>query len=381
VAKCPACGAESPSQARFCRSCGTRLGAEAQPTSSPSRAVAPEQRAQRLLEEAFRQAEQGRTLAAIQTCQQAIAINPNSTSAHSLLGTLYERQGDREKAIREYEQVLGLSPDSTVERRRLNELMGVPAAREGVSVSPRVARLVVTGAFAVVIVVVGVAVLLTTSRSGPRETAGAARGWRATASPSAPLVPTSTATLPAPGQAYLGRLSPAPPPIPPLSPPPRVVAPAGMPMRRPTMAPNAYAAAGAARYYGSSGGTVTTPVPMAGAVAYRGGTPVVMAPESTTNVSWPVSAQAGRSYYLQGDYQQAAQAYRSYLSQNPSAGGAPREELAWIYMEMGDRQQATQEYQNAIAQYQADVQRGLNVEAARHGLRTCESAVRALEGR
>jgi hypothetical protein len=48
---------------------------------------------------------------------------------------------------------------------------------------------------------------------------------------------------------------------------------------------------------------------------------------------------------------------------------------------MGDRQQATQEYQNAIAQYQADVQHGLNVEAARHGLRTCESAVRALEGR
>ncbi len=82
-----------------------------------------------------------------------------------------------------------------------------------------------------------------------------------------------------------------------------------------------------------------------------------------------------------GDYGRAIEAYQTYLAQQPQAGAPAREELAWVYVESGNRGQAVGEYQSALHEYQADLQRGHNVEAARHGIRTCESAIRALEPR
>jgi len=83
VTRCPKCGKESPDQARFCRFCGGKLSVGIEAAASADSELTPEQRAQRLLEEAFRLSEQGRILAAIQTCQQAILLTPQSTSAHS----------------------------------------------------------------------------------------------------------------------------------------------------------------------------------------------------------------------------------------------------------------------------------------------------------
>jgi tetratricopeptide (TPR) repeat protein len=91
------------------------------------------------------------------------------------------------------------------------------------------------------------------------------------------------------------------------------------------------------------------------------------------------SPQLARNYYFQGNYQRAIDAYQSYIAQNPEAGAAPREELAWVYTEAGDRQRATLTYRSALDRYQEDLRRGHNVEAARHGVRTCESALKALE--
>jgi len=170
VVRCPKCGKDSPDQARFCRACGQELTADAQ--SAAPTPTSPEERARRLLEDGFRFSEAGRLQQAIEACQQAISFNPASTSAHSLLGTLFERVGDREGAIRAYEQVLTLSPGSTVERRRLNELMGVPAAPEPVAVSPRAAQMALTGA---IVVVVAVAAILYTSHQAP-STRREARG-------------------------------------------------------------------------------------------------------------------------------------------------------------------------------------------------------------
>jgi len=93
------------------------------------------------------------------------------------------------------------------------------------------------------------------------------------------------------------------------------------------------------------------------------------------------TTRLARSYYMGGDHQQAIQAYRGYLNQNPAAGGAVREELAWVYLESGDRGSAHSEYRTALGEYQRDLSRGHNVEAARHGVRTCESALKALETR
>ncbi len=383
MTRCPRCGQESPNQARFCRNCGNQLSSNGDTPNLVAPAQSPEQRAQRLLEEAFRLSEQGRVLAAIQTCQQVVAINPNSTSAHSLLGTLYERQGDREKAIRAYEQVLSLSPDSNVERRRLNELMGVPTAREGVTVSPRTARLVLTGSALLVVIIVGITMVLTGSGRGPDRTAPGAVGTAPKQQTQVQVQPelVNEPTVPMPGRTYLGQPSFT-----------YLTTPAQRGGGRTggwgtaTPAPAAqqaqnygYSATGAERYYAASRQPAALP-PVVGAVPYTGrATPVVSTPGWSPSEVVTSSPQTGRSYYLQGDYQRAADTYQTYIEQHPSAGGATREELAWVYMEMGSRGQALQHYRDAANSYQSDLERGHNAEAAKHGLRTCESAIRALQ--
>jgi tetratricopeptide (TPR) repeat protein len=85
-----------------------------------------------------------------------------------------------------------------------------------------------------------------------------------------------------------------------------------------------------------------------------------------------------RDRYFAGDYQGAIESYRGYLAQNPTVA-APREELAWVYVETRNYESAKQEYEIALGQNRSDIERGHNLEAAKHGERTCESAIKALE--
>ena len=379
--RCPKCGNENPDQARFCRSCGERLIAEGEGAFAP-RILTPDERSRRLLEDAFRLAEEGRLQSAIQACQQAIAMNPSSTSAHSLLGTLYERVGDRDGAIREYEQVLTLSPGSTVERRRLNELMGVAAAAEQAVITPRTARMAITGGFVVVALVLVAAIIFTSQRPQPARQPVLHRPGQAEqlaqAQPSFEAFPSRLSTL--------GRVRP-----------PRYAQ--GRAVRQ---APQRQQAQGYGQYLGpgtwalpsgggeSYGGLASGrnrrgygAPPVQGAVPYRGaGAPTVTTPGWVYPTRYAAAGGAtpgpARQYYFEGDYRRAIESYRGYLSQNPQAA-EPREELAWVYTEAGEYGSATQEYRAALDQYRQELQRGHNVEAARHGVRTCESAIRALE--
>ncbi len=383
--RCPKCGKESPDQARFCRACGESLGDAADAAHAP-RVLTPEERSRRLLEDAFRLSEEGRLQSAVHACRQAISLNPTSTSAHSLLGTLLERTGDRDGAIREYEQVLTLSPGSTVERRRLNELMGVAAAPEEAGVSPRTVRMAVTGGF-VVIALVLVGALVLTSRQPQQKARAQALARRPTRGQ---------------GEAQLAL-------TPPQVPPPRLVGSGRVRSPRPlSTRPSAAASARAQRPASASYGQWVGPgafllpsggsepyararqlarrgygaPPMQGAVPLRSaGTPTVSTPSwrYPSGISVPGSAvpRLARNYYFQGNYQASIDSYRGYLTQNPQAA-APRQELAWVYMDSGDTQAARREYGTALDQYRSDLNRGHNVEAAKHGARTCESAINAL---
>jgi len=385
--QCPKCGNDNPDQARFCRSCGERLIAEGEGAFAP-RVLTPEERSRRLLEDGFRLAEEGRLQSAIQACQQAIALNPASSSAHSLLGTLYERVGDRDGAIREYEQVLTLSPGSTVERRRLNELMGVAAAPEQIAITPRTARMVFTGGFVVLALVLVGAIIFTTQQPRPagqsalRRPAQAGRVAQAGAPPSFEIAPPRLSAFGRPRAFNYGR--------------PRGVAQARQPQPaqqqgyRQYLGPGTYQlpSGGGEAYGGLASGHQSQAGyggPVEGAVPYRyAGPPTVGTPGWVYPAGYgaaPRRAPAqGRNYYFQGDYQRSVEAYRAYLSQYPQQA-APREELAWVYTETGEYQSARQEYRAALGQYQEDLARGHNVEEARHGVRTCESAIRALEAR
>jgi len=80
----------------------------------------------RILDEAFRAFEAGDDANARRLCRDALALDPESGTAHSLLGLLYEREGKRHDATHEFAKVISQSPQSEAERETLARLRGLP---------------------------------------------------------------------------------------------------------------------------------------------------------------------------------------------------------------------------------------------------------------
>jgi len=78
----------------------------------------------RHLDEAFRAFEAGQDERARRLCRQALAIDPDNTTAHSLMGLLYEREGRAVEAASEFEHVVEVNPESEAERQTLRRLRG-----------------------------------------------------------------------------------------------------------------------------------------------------------------------------------------------------------------------------------------------------------------
>jgi tetratricopeptide (TPR) repeat protein len=128
---CNRCGNRNPLNSKFCRFCGSKLDepGASQPVPEeefyvPTATPIDHERVLLLLDEAFAQSEKGEIGAALHACKEALVIDPRSVPVHSLLGLLYERVGEKEKAIAEYERVLQLNPDSALEREALARLRG-----------------------------------------------------------------------------------------------------------------------------------------------------------------------------------------------------------------------------------------------------------------
>jgi tetratricopeptide (TPR) repeat protein len=77
---------------------------------------------QHLLEMAFWHNQTGNVSAAITACEAALLIDSDSTTALSLLGCLYERQGDPQKAVGVFERVVEINPDSEADQEKLAAL-------------------------------------------------------------------------------------------------------------------------------------------------------------------------------------------------------------------------------------------------------------------
>jgi|GEM_PF-6685494 len=80
------------------------------------------QRARHLLDRALGLSERGDLAGAIVVCRQALALAPHQPQGWSMLGLLYERNGEIDGAIEAYGKVLELSPSSTLERESLQRL-------------------------------------------------------------------------------------------------------------------------------------------------------------------------------------------------------------------------------------------------------------------
>src|SRR5438445_10692467 len=130
---CPSCGTDNVDNFKFCPECGQRLAAAASPAASagpPAPAPPPAARvdetaqAARLLEQAFDRYDEGKYDEALGCCQAAIALDPGGSTAHSLLGMIYERMGKTAEAVQQYQLVLRMNPDSIADAIKLESLLG-----------------------------------------------------------------------------------------------------------------------------------------------------------------------------------------------------------------------------------------------------------------
>ena len=95
---CHECGTGNTVDSKYCKECGTKINEGFRTMMLSVQDLAQGQsdetldRLTRLLDMAFWHNEAGNVAAAITAGEAALAINPNSTTAHSLLGSLYEKK-------------------------------------------------------------------------------------------------------------------------------------------------------------------------------------------------------------------------------------------------------------------------------------------------
>jgi hypothetical protein len=132
---CLKCKTRNPIGNKFCKECGTALPLDANPLVVEETNRVEQERKQEqvagLLAQAFGLSENNQVEKALPLVQEAILLMPNSTAAHSLLATLYERLDEPEKAISAMKRVVELNPESAADRNKL-EMM-----QRGVHVLPK----------------------------------------------------------------------------------------------------------------------------------------------------------------------------------------------------------------------------------------------------
>lgn len=131
---CQKCGTLNESGNKYCKECGQKLHDDSQ---SGTLTVDEHLRIGELIYTAYKESEAGRLDDAILACQGAIALNKNNASAHSLLGSLYERKGDVASAIYEYEKAVELNRGSLADRQKLEVLRAGIMSPAAPSSTPR----------------------------------------------------------------------------------------------------------------------------------------------------------------------------------------------------------------------------------------------------
>lgn len=377
--RCPNCQAENPDSAAVCQQCGAGLKPVTPPTDR--------ERAQQLLDEAFRLSDDGQLTEAIAACRRAVSVNPNSTSAHSLLGILYERSGQRDLAIQAYEAALRLSPQSTADRESLRQLLAppgapvvevaAPAAVPGPTAVPPPRRGIAPLWYGVAAVAALLLILL----------AFAFRAWRA-----------ASVRPPTPTPAVIAQPTPTPAVTPTVSPPPARVAVAAP---RPPVVPASASGLPTSPLY--SGQRAAAPGPRSFALTpapppaqprapiipapliFRPATTTPRppsappAPTVTVAPAPPVSVAGARQRYLEGDLAGAVRTMERAISSDPQADAATIQDLGWLYYRSGRAADAALAYRESLDRYQEQAQTGRDGEAARRGISTAQAALRVLE--
>lgn len=413
---CTQCGAQLQEGSKYCHQCGHRLqpgrstltlDENAFELDSPER----QEKIRQLLNEALTCEAEGRFQEAILACEGVLVLDPGNTSAHSLLGLIYEKQGDLRKAAAEYEKVVTLNPDSVADRAKLEEVrrrLRMPVAappRETANPLP-----LVIGAFVSVgLFVAGLAALNYQSKPKPAPPSQPVQLQPATPTANYPAYPGYYPAITTPQTATTlpqNTPAPAPPqrpntasslrperlPLPPL--PPMTVAP-------PTETNGAGTPSNSRPVRNTQNSPATEPnsvvmpdVPLQSSTppAPPARQPVIEinvrnpAPSNGSPIAPPspvMEAQelirVAQQHQLAGRYRDAIPLYQKAL-EGASDRGFIYQQIGLCYQRLGELESARNAYQQAIAEYERQIAANQNVERARRGLEAARQGLAACGG-
>jgi tetratricopeptide (TPR) repeat protein len=412
---CPKCQTGNPDENKYCRECGERLTEpratpvveHLQPVVSPTHDSIPVQSAPdasavqeeptpdqsrevdsvdvavgELLYQTFQLYETGKLDEAMARCKEALQLNSDSTSGHSLLGMIYERKGDlAEKAgaddvardlyfaaMRQYERVLEINPESGADAEKLRSLRHRLQQRGDAPPDPMTLRRAA-----------GIARATIRSVPGPIAAGGIAAivvlvalviVWSRSGEPPAGKVdvrPTQTPAVTAP------QSTPAPtyviPPAPNTSTVPQFISPgpgerAAQPVESPRPQPSREPATSYDGQEAAPPEAAAPAVPSPGRIIPRKAPAPPQAP-----------AQGGDN--RSANTQPAGNAPTASPPAKPR--GADDQMLGMELAKQGKTQEAIAAFQRAISEYQAQIKAGDDVEGASAGIRTCRFYIDQLQ--
>ncbi len=412
-----------------------RAKAPEMPPVSPEVAEKRKARVAELLPRAFAFAEKGAMAEAIATAEEAAGLVPTSTAAHALLANLYEKSGQMARAVESMKKVVALTPDGTEEKERLDSLQREAARRaaappekdeEDKSSSPVAYWVPRIGAALAGALVVGIGLSLLMRPTEPlptnkrRNTPTMAVGERpgtafASVSPVQEPVVQHQVFIPAPSGTDVDPFSSkgfAPTPAPRqressssslrrLSRQPTLPSPDREQEQAPPLVPPVIPALPVPSGNGAALGGIQAAPPAeripVGPPATRqekaadeGFIRIESHPANSGNNSEKSEktpdkpevgdpAQQARAFQGAGRYRDAVGRYQVALA----ASEAPAElhqNLGLCYQRLGEVGAARDAYSRAIDAYQAQVQRGREIESARRGIASCQAALEILRG-
>lgn len=423
--QCSKCKTVNEDDSRFCKRCGQYLyHSDSKQDEKPDEQI----RVGELIYAAYKHKESGRIDEAILACQGALTLNEQSTSAHTLLASLYEDRGDINLAIDEYRKVLKIEPDNNSIKEKiayLDNILLEPVIEPGFSrfdieaLRPHLPAITAVGALLLVLLIGFIIIKISSGGSSTRnlERAPQSSGQSQQQTqqyqqpnpayqqqPSYPTQeqidnPNPQVAQPQTPAAATTQQQPNPAPSNnpvrtnerrgiPSVPLPRIVQPTAIVPRNPSVISPVYPI----QANNTNGSPVIVPVDEnAGqprtkypeppkinqpSVVYTSPTVTTTKPNPSTAVIQPVQDPEEHAMQLQGSgkYNDAINAYQSVLKKT-SDKGRIYQQLALSYQRTGKYPQAIDSYRKAIQAYKEQLSAGRDASEVQRDIRACETGI------
>lgn len=339
---------------------------------------------ERLMREAMSLYEQGRLEEALLACEGALALDENYAPALSLKGLIHERRGQIREAIGAYERVQAVNPLSVSERARLEALrrqrraVARPATDRPLWMETLPAVLAFLGAG--IVLLMGLFLMMRWTAPAPSSPPAAVANAPAEPRPETqpPSIPPPAPETPAPNtppQAMVppvvvdpSRVALAPAETPP---PPRGAIP---PLPAPNTSANSETISPKPRETDTNSEVMPdVKVEETQRGVYEIRVQRVGEGQNTQRPRNDALTQA-QNHQRAGNYREAIQAYLQALPNAPSPAEI-YQQIATCYLRLGEKANARVYFQQAIAEYERQIQAGRDVDAARQGIAACQNGL------